>query len=181
MNKLRGMTVYLCGAMDLSADSGIGWREKVTPKLKEFGLRVRNPCKKPKSSIALEDTETRKIRREHKLSGDYEYVAQEMRGVRHIDLHMVDTSNFLIVYINLDEYAVGTTEEYTWANRCKKPVLIVVKQGKNHCPDWIFGMINHNHIFSTFDEVFEYLRGVDDGSDTNTYKRWVFFEDLCDE
>ena len=54
MNRLKGMTAYLCGAMDRVKDGGVKWRQYMTPKLQELGVGVLDPCDKP-VEIALED------------------------------------------------------------------------------------------------------------------------------
>ena len=38
MNRLKNSLCYLCGAMDRVEDGGAGWRENITPKLKEMGV-----------------------------------------------------------------------------------------------------------------------------------------------
>ena len=60
MNRLKGMTAYLCGAMDRVADGGVEWREHITPRLQELGVGVFNPCNKP-SDYAPEDEDTREL------------------------------------------------------------------------------------------------------------------------
>ena len=46
MNYLKDKLVYLAGPIHACADDGMGWRESITPKLKEYGLQVEDPCKK---------------------------------------------------------------------------------------------------------------------------------------
>ena len=59
MNRLKGMACYLCGPMDRVPDGGVVWREDITPQLKELGVGVLDPCKKP-SEYATEDQNTRR-------------------------------------------------------------------------------------------------------------------------
>ena len=44
INRLKGMTAYLCGAMDRVEDGGVKWRQYITPKLQELGVGVLDPC-----------------------------------------------------------------------------------------------------------------------------------------
>jgi len=37
LNRLKNTTCYLCGPMDRVDDGGVGWREDITPILKEMG------------------------------------------------------------------------------------------------------------------------------------------------
>ncbi len=47
MNNLKDMRTYLVGAMDRVPDGGTGWRNAITPTLKELGIEVLDPCDKP--------------------------------------------------------------------------------------------------------------------------------------
>lgn len=174
MNKLRNMRCYLAGAMDRCKDGGIGWRNDITPILQSYNIVVLNPCKKPISLIA-EDSDLRETINKSKREGDYDFVADTMRVIRHQDLRMVDVSDFMVLYIDIDTHMCGSYEELATAVRQKKPVLCVIEQGKAHSPNWLMGTVPHRHIFSNWDELISYLQGVDDGSDTDDMKRWVFF------
>ena len=46
MGYLNGKTVYLSGPIFHLKNDGTPWRDKVTPELKKFGLKVLDPCKK---------------------------------------------------------------------------------------------------------------------------------------
>ena len=46
-NRLKNTICYLCGPMDRVADGGVTWRRNLTPKLKEMGVGVLDPSKKP--------------------------------------------------------------------------------------------------------------------------------------
>jgi len=48
-------------------------------------------------------------------------------------------------------------------------------QGKNQTPDWLFGTIPHQMIFSTWDEIKAYLIHINSSENIDTYKRWYFF------
>jgi hypothetical protein len=37
------LSIYLVGAIEMAKDSGLGWREEITPFLEELGLNVINP------------------------------------------------------------------------------------------------------------------------------------------
>jgi hypothetical protein len=174
-NRLQGSFAYLCGAMDRVADGGVIWRAEITPILKKLGVVVLDPVHKP-LDCAREDFDNRVLRRKYKQEGNYDKVAEFVKEIRHVDLRMVDTADFLIVSLDLDAYPCGTWEELFWANRQKKPILVWVPQGKKEAPDWLFGTIPHQMIFSSMKSIIQYLEEVDGGEDPETYGRWIFFK-----
>ena len=48
-------------------------------------------------------------------------------------------------------------------------------QGKQNAPDWLFGTIPHNMIFSSWEEIKEYLNEINSWCDIKSYNRWYFF------
>lgn len=172
--KLQNQRVYLAGAMDRVADRGIGWRDDITPFLESLGVIVFNPIKKP-STIGMEDAETHDLKKRLKSEQNYNDLSQLMKVVRSVDLRLVDISDFLIVNLDLDIHPCGTYEEIFWANRQKKPIIIHMVQGKKNTPDWLFGTIPHQMIFSTWNEIKEYLSYINSSENIESYKRWYFF------
>lgn len=167
--------------MDRVADGGVTWRREITPLLNAMGVVVLDPCNKPFEG-AVEDDQGRSRRRELKKAGKYGATAKIIKEIRTMDLRMVDISDFLVVCIDVSVHACGTYEEITTANRQKKPVLIWCVQGKSDAPDWLFGMLPHQHIFGTMGALMEYLRRVDGAAESpRTYRRWYFpkYEMLC--
>jgi len=173
VNKIAGLRTYLCGAMDRVPDGGVGWRRKVGQYLMSRGVIVFDPSNKP-IDIGIEDIESREERKEWKENGDYDKIADTMRLIRNTDLRMVDISDFIVVNLDLDIHPCGTYEELFLANRQKKPIMLRVEQGKRETPDWLLGTIPHETIFSTWDEVRDYLDLVDAGRVKD--KRWMFFD-----
>lgn len=173
-HRLWGMRCYLAGSIDRAKDYGVGWRQMVTPFLRNFGVVVLNPCDKP-IDIAFEienkDYRSRLIREKN-----YDEFVREMKPVRVTDLRMVDISDFLIVSLDNTINSCGTYEEIFWQNRMKKPVLIWGVQGKDHVPDWLFSTIPHEHIFGSWEEIETYLTHVHRDIKVETYRRWVFFD-----
>lgn len=178
MNRLCGTRCYLIGAMDRVADGGVGWRDKISDFLEDRGVIVFNPCKKEEilRGYGVEDAENRKKRHNQKVASNYESLVKDIKKIRSTDLRMVDIVDFYVVNIDVDVHACGTYEEITTANRQKKPILIHVEQGKKGCPDWLFGMIPHEHIFTDWECLHDYLDNVDSGKDTKSYNRWLFFD-----
>ena len=98
-----------------------------------------------------------------------------MKVIRRVDLRLVDISDFLIVNLDLEIHPCGTYEEIFTANRCKKPIIIHMEQGKNKAPDWIFGTIPHQMIFSNWENLKSYLLHINSDKNIECYKRWQFF------
>jgi hypothetical protein len=177
MNRLRGMRVYLSGPMDRCPNGGKLWRNRVTPLLKTLGLTVFDPCNKP-ISVGKESIENRKVRQRMKEDGDFNLFSTMMREISNVDLRMVDICDFAILYLDLDVFACGSIHEAMLANMQKKPVLVMMKQGKVNVPDWLFGRLDHEEFFSSWDELLAYL-SVLDSSSCIPSKRWLFFDKVC--
>jgi len=174
MNRLKNQRVYLAGAMDRVKDRGNGWRDNITPFLEDLGVVVFNPIKKP-SIVGKEDSETHKLKIKLKKEQNYKDLSALMKTIRSVDLRLVDISDFLIVNLDLDIHPCGTYEEIFWANRQKKPIIVHMEQGKQSAPDWLFGTIPHEMIFSSWFNVKEYLLTIHSHSQINTFNRWYFF------
>ena len=174
MNRLKNQRVYLAGAMDRVADRGSGWRDDITPFLENLGVIVFNPIKKP-TIVGQEDEQTHKYKIKLKLENNYDELSHLMKVIRSVDLRLVDISDFLIVNLDLDIHPCGTYEEIFWANRQKKPIIVHMVQGKQSAPDWLFGTIPHEMIFSSWDQVKEYLIHINSWSEIDSHNRWYFF------
>ena len=173
--RLNNQRVYLAGAMDRVLDRGNGWRDDITPFLKNLGIIIFNPIKKP-TAIGQEDEQTHRLKLKLKSEKKYNELSDLMKTIRSVDLRLVDISDFLIVNLDLDHYACGTWEELFLANRSKKPIVIHIEQGKQNTPDWLFGTIPHQMIFSTWLELQSYLQYIDGNSQIEHHNRWRFFD-----
>lgn len=174
LHRIKNQRVYLAGAMDRVKDRGKGWRNKITPFLKKLDLEIFNPISKP-SEIGLEDQDTHNVKTKLKEMARYDELSAMMKTIRSVDLRLVDISDFLIVNLDLNVHPCGTLEEIFLANRQKKPIIIHMQQGKSQTPDWLFGAIPHQMIFSTWEEIKKYLEHIDSDENIETHKRWYFF------
>lgn len=174
-NRLRNQRVYLAGAMDRVVDRGNGWRDDITPFLQDLGIVVFNPIKKP-TIVGKEDAQTHKLKIKLKAEKKYDELSEVMKVIRSVDLRLVDISDFLIVNLDLDIHPCGTYEEIFWANRQKKPIIVHMVQGKQSAPDWLFGTIPHEMIFSSWNGIKIYLSQIHNCSEIETYRRWYFFD-----
>jgi nucleoside 2-deoxyribosyltransferase len=174
MNRLTNQRVYLVGAMDRVVDRGKEWRQTITPFLQNLGIIVFNPLTKP-SEIGKEDDDSFLQKIEFKKTKNYDQLSNMMKMIRNVDLRLVDISDFIIANLDLDTHPCGTYEEIFLANRQKKPIIVHVQQGKEHCPDWLFGCLPHQLIFSDWNEIKNYLNYVNSSNSIDSLNRWYFF------
>ena len=160
--------------MDRVPDRGSTWRDNITPFLTDMGIRVFNPSIKP-TDIGLEDQDNHLIKTKLKHNEQYDELTVIMKIIRSVDLRMVDISDFLIVNLDITVHPCGTYEEIFSSNRGKRPILIHIEQGKQNTPDWLFGTIPHQMIFSSWQDLKNYLIHINSDENIETYKRWQFF------
>ena len=138
-NFLRGARVYLSGPMDFVAsradEKKLGWRNRVGDFLRAQGAIVFDPWFKPgvrgAQEYGLEDVNTVNVRKHWTFkqgqAGDEtrSACAEKFWETLHIDLRMVDTSDFTIAYVPTNIYSVGTVHEIVLSRLQWKPVLFV--------------------------------------------------------
>lgn len=138
-NLLKASRVYLSGPMDFVASRQIekesGWRNRVGDFLTKLGVTVLDPWFKPEvrglHEFGREGIDTTNIR--DKWTYEQGRAGAEIRArisgkfweTMHIDLRMVDTSDFTIAYCPTNVYSVGTVHEIVMCRQQRKPVLFV--------------------------------------------------------
>ena len=138
-NLLKGTRVYLSGPMDFVASRANemknGWRNRVGEFLRAFGVTVFDPWQKPEvrglQEYGREGAETTSV--QDKWSFEQTRAGAVARAecsdkfweTLHIDLRMVDTSDFTISYCPTNIYSVGTPHEIIVCRQQHKPVLFV--------------------------------------------------------
>ncbi len=173
-NRLCNTRCYLAGAMDLVADGGIIWREDISKVLHALGVTGLDPCKKP-IDIGGESVDDRDHHNELKRLGHWNELQKHMKIIRATDLRMVDISDFIVLNVDIDIHMCGSYEELTLANRQKKPVLVHIEQGKEHAPNWMFGMLPHEHMFGSWKGLIAQLYHIHSDDIIDHRKRWMFF------
>ena len=138
-NLLRGARVYLSGPMDFVAsradEKKSGWRNRVGDFLRYLEATVFDPWFKPAvrgfEEYGLEDLNTIGAREGWTFApgedGDVARAkcAEQFWETLHIDLRMVDTSDFTVAYVPTNIYSVGTAHEIILTRLQLKPVLFV--------------------------------------------------------
>jgi hypothetical protein len=136
---LSSARVYLSGPMDFvasrAAERATGWRNRIGQFLRHYGVTVFDPWEKPAvrglQEYGAEGEATTSARnlwtydQSRKGSKRRMQVAESFWPALHIDLRMVDTSDFLIAYCPTNIYSVGTPHEIILARQQLKPVLFV--------------------------------------------------------
>jgi len=138
-NLLASSRVYLSGPMDFVAsraeEKDSGWRNRVGQFLKKFKVIVYDPWNKPTVAglphYGKEDEFSTDKRNdwtfEDSEDGDRKRatLCSHFWSTLHVDLRMVDTSDFLVAYCPTNIYSVGTVHEIAMARLQNKPVLFV--------------------------------------------------------
>ena len=136
---LNGTTTYLSGPMDFvvdrAAEQRSGWRARISEVLAAWGVRVFDPWDKPLvrnlGRYGLEDETSNQTRAAWQFQDGA--AAAQVRSsisgdfwpVMHIDLRMVDLSDYVIACCPTNLYSVGTPHEIVLARQQRKPVLLV--------------------------------------------------------
>ena len=163
MNLLKDKTVYLCGSMNLNSDSGVGWREQITPKLLTYGLTVLDPCKKTVMGTG-EIGEDKKAFRKLVIQENWEELKERIWPVVRSDLKNVDRSDFLILNYDPEIPTIGTVHELVVANFEKKVILLKYDKEKlEYFNPWMCVFIKKHHFFSEWEGLFSYLEEVNKG------------------
>jgi nucleoside 2-deoxyribosyltransferase len=166
MNYLKNRRVYIAGPIEFS-DQALDWRMKIKENLlSKFGLRVFDPIDDPKQGV-------RKDMIKAKEEKNYEKISQIVHSWVRTDLSIIDRMDFIIANLPYKVPTFGTTHEIVSANDAKKPVLLVCEDGKEKTPDWFWGFINHNFMFGSWNDLYDYLQQVDEGKHKNN-NRWYF-------
>lgn len=188
-NRLAGHLIYLIGPIDRVKDRGVKWRNDIKQFLWSLNIGVLDPCDKP-FNFGIEDEENIKWRNAAKdrarIGYDYnrtdegnytcDLICEDMKKIVAADLRMIDLCHAAIMYIDTSIHMTGSYNEQTYACLEKKPVIICCKQGKMSIPDWLFGIIPHQLMFSTWDEVKEYVRHIAFDYNIDHLKRWRFLD-----
>jgi len=136
---LKGTRAYLSGPMDFVADRATekrcGWRVRMKAFLQSVGVTVFDPWEKPRvrglHEYGLEDVKTVKRRDKWSFEATNDgaknraELAEYFWETMHVDLRMVDLSDFVVAYCPTSIYSVGTVHEIVVAREQHKPVLLV--------------------------------------------------------
>jgi hypothetical protein len=119
-----------------------GWRARIGQFLDKMGVIVFDPWHKPEiralEAYGKEDDKSTEIRNKwtfensEKGSAARAEICADYWPTVHIDLRMVDSSDFLIAFCPTNTYSVGTVHEIAMARQQHKPVLFVSPRSPVH-------------------------------------------------
>ncbi len=89
----------------------------------------------------------------------------------------MDRADFLIASISAKTASWGTAEEVFWANRMKKPIFLIVAEGRKTCPFWIFGTLPEDQIYDNLEDVVADIKQFDSGEKPLDLSRWKIFRE----
>jgi nucleoside 2-deoxyribosyltransferase len=167
---------YLAGNIE-NSNAPHSWRDLVKTELAATGIIFFDPLKKPFMDSVNEDKEHMARLAVIREAGRFDELSKTMRKIRVEDLSLVDRSDFLIAVISAKTASWGTAEEVFWANRMKKPIYLVVSEGKKACPFWIFGTLPADQIYGDIREVIADIRHIDSGEKKLDMNRWKIFRE----
>lgn len=160
---------YLSGPIENDL-ADVDWRlEPISVLRREFGLYVFDPHADPKQQWLP------KIKEAHERE-DYKEVSRIAKNFVNKDLGVVDRCDILIAYLPKGVQTTGTVHEIINSNNAKKPTLLVSEHRKN-IPLWFYGFIPPELMFSGWDELYGYLREVNEGKHQDN-RRWAFLYGL---
>jgi nucleoside 2-deoxyribosyltransferase len=170
---LENKRCYLSGPIE--NDSGPNWR--VEPKkvlTEEFKLDLFDPNEDPKQQWA-------KPLKKARDECDYKKMAKIAKQFVHKDLTIVDRMDLVIAYLPYKVATTGTHHEIINSSDRKKPTLLICEQGKNMVPLWYYGFVPHQHMFGSWEDLYGYLREVNEGKHKGNAKhqrRWAYIYGL---
>ena len=173
---LQRTKCYLAGNIE-NSNAPDSWRNKVAAELRESGIIFFDPLKKPFMDSVNEDKEHISKLFNLREEGRFEELSRIMRKIRVEDLSLVDRADFLIASISARTASWGTAEEVFWANRMKKPIFLVVAEGRHACPFWIFGTLKCDQIYGNIEEVVAEIKEIDAGEKKIDLSRWKIFRE----
>jgi len=166
---------YLAGSIDYAPDDGVGWREKIKAGIKSrnINLSILDPTKKF-GNLKSESKEEKELHFSLKEQKKYDELTMYMKKIVRQDLRQIDFCDFLIAKIDVSIHSCGTYHEIILADNQHKPVLLIVEGGKNNCPSWLFGILDHNLMFNSEIELLNFLNEVNNGK-MEIGDKWILF------
>ena len=164
---------YLAGNIE-NSNAPSSWRDQVKTELRETGILFFDPLKKPFLDSVNENKEH--IARMVKLreEGRFDELARIMRKIRVEDLSLVDRADFLIASISARTASWGTAEEVFWANRMKKPIFLVVAEGRRSGAQRLEDLDLHRRVG---DVILAEIKQIDAGEKKIDLTRWKIFRE----
>lgn len=167
MTVLKNKRCYLSGPIENDETPQDNWRTEPKKVLvEEFEIDLFDPFDDPKQQWVNPLIEARSKK-------DYNMMSEIANKFVRKDLCMVDRSDFIIAQLPYKLATTGTHHEIINSVNAKKPTILVCPQGKEFVPLWYYGFIPHEMMFGSWNELYAYLRQVNEGLHKDE-KRWAY-------
>ena len=167
--------VYMAGPIDFDDSLGVAYRQKIIEETKKRGIGIKFLDPTNKLTTLVNDVgEEQETIQQCKKRKSWTKLTKLMKQIVRSDLRQVDLSDFLIAMVDTSIHMCGTYHELIQADLQKKPVLAIIKGGKETAPSWLFGIIDYKLMFDTIEDCIQYLDDVDSGK-VELDDRWVLF------
>jgi len=159
------VVTYLAGPMEgVTADNAVEWRDRITPKLKEFfgdNIITVDPCKTESAKLeglveeGMDLKDSKKIMKGWKDTGKWRQFDTAMKRIREADLKAVRDSDFIIVYLDFKIIMGGTISEVEHAYDWGIPIYAVIKE-PSAANSWVLGTVRQGgRYFPNFTQLLE--------------------------
>ena len=185
MNFLKGVSVYLSGAIEACQDKGTTWRQRLTPQLEKFLMKVWDPLVKPDWMLKADGSTQiswKQLLIQHGIDSKSLYYVDNIRmknsSLRETCCSLANNCNVMIIKIDKATFTVGTWEEVVIGQRRGIPMFFL-------CPDdpipsmWLLDMMkaykNYKDVFfQTEEDLLNHLRLIDKGITEVDRIAWIF-------
>jgi hypothetical protein len=178
---LSGSLCYLIGSIEYANDQGTNWRTSLRDQCKNSSLKIKflDPTAKisglqPEIDAAQDDINALKKK------GKWDTLSMYMKPIVREDHRCVDISDFVVFYLDTSCHTCGSYFEFQNALEEKKPYFLIVKGGKKNTPAWLFGIMDHENIYNSVEEVVNTLIKIDNGTKSLS-DRWVLIRKQIEE
>lgn len=178
---LTNSVCYLAGPIDFDKDLGVSYRQYIKEECKRRGLKIKflDPTRKI-TGLSKDVGEEQEQIRKMKASKDWHGLRRMMKRIVKEDLRQVDLSDFIILLVDVKTHMCGSYHEMLTAEWERKPVLTIVKGGKDTAPSWLYGILNHRYMYNSADECIDFLVRINEGK-AHLNNKWVLFRQELDK
>lgn len=153
-NFLKDRLFYLSSPIEFGIDN---WRYEFKDYLKnKFKINIYDPFLDPKQQWTSKILKARKEK-------DYEKIAEIAKSFVLKDYLMVDKSDGLIAYLPYKIPTIGVHYEISKSLNSSKPTFLICPEGKELLPVWYYGIINHQKMFGSFNDLYKHLDKINKG------------------
>ncbi len=189
---LNGSCCYLSGPMEFVKDHGVAWRREFITKAINAGLSIEffDPTNKPGNQYRF--GESKDYQAQLQREGRWLELQQYVENYRHVDLRLVNISDFLIVLVDPEVHMCGTYDEVFLAKREHKPMFFLCKGGLYTLPRWLFDIITLeqkivdgketivSNVYTSLDDIIAELVKLNSG-EKPLNRDWVLVRNVVSE